>query len=74
MIKYLPDSNSLKTEIRKSWPRESKAFSTSIVTRNPSLFNKSLISFMLQINLPLPPTNLFFLHKEFVERKLTLAK
>ena len=66
MKKFLPNSNFLETELRKSWLRESKAFSISIVTRNPS--NQSLISIMSEINLPLSPIYPF-LHMEFVVRK-----
>ena len=73
MIKLLPNPNILKAEPGKSWSRESKAFSISIVTRNPSIFNQSLISVMSEINVTLSSLNLFF-HKQFVVRKLTLAK
>ena len=52
MIKFLPNSNFLKTELRKSSSRESKAISVSIVTRNPPILNQSLISIMSEINIP----------------------
>ena len=73
VITFLPNPNFLKTKLRKSWSREPKAFSISIVTRNPSIFNQSLISIKSEINLPLSPIDLFLL-KQFVVRKVTLAK
>ena len=45
--------------MRKVWSNELKAFSISIVTKNPYLLRMSLISVMSAINLPLSPINLF---------------
>ena len=73
VIKLLPNPHFRKTELAKSWSRESKAFSISIVTRNPSLntnhwfqWCQTLIYHFLQ--------QICFLHKQFVLGKLTLAK
>ena len=43
----------------KVWSNESKAFSISIVTKNPSLLRTPVLSMMSAINLPLSPINLF---------------
>ena len=45
---------------RKSINSYTKAFSMSIVTRNPSVFNESLISVMSEINPTLFPINMLF--------------
>ena len=51
-IQFLRNPNFLKTGLRKSWSRKSKAFWISILTRN--------ISIISDINLPLSPVNLLF--------------
>ena len=60
VMKFFPKPNFFKTEIRKLRSRESKAFSISIVTRKPVILKQPLISIMSEINLSLPPINLFF--------------
>ena len=45
--------------MKKVRSNESKAFSISSVTKNPSLLRTSVISMMSAINLPLSPINLF---------------
>ena len=47
-----------KTEIRKLWSRESKAFSILIVTRKPVILNQPLISIMSETDLPSSPITL----------------
>ena len=59
-IDSLTNLNFFNTELRKSFPRESKAFSISIVTRNIPVLNLSMISVMSEINLPLYTIKVFF--------------
>ena len=65
-ITFFPKPNFCKTDIRKPWLRESKAFSISIVTRKPTILNQPLISVMSEIK----TFSNCFLHKQFVMKKL----
>ena len=54
-IKFWPNPNLFKTEIKNLWSNESKAFSRSIFTKKSSIYWVLAISIISDTNLPLSP-------------------
>ena len=58
-MKFSPNPNFFKTDIKKLWSSESKAFSISFATRWLFIFKLFVTLRISEINLPLSPMNRF---------------
>ena len=77
VIKLSPNPNFFKTHNKKLWSKESKAFSRSMVIKNPGIFSLPQISMVSDINLPLSLMHRFSTYavwfKEIIDGKIGLS-